>query len=668
MPQPHPTWKRVGGILVSMLLATSAINPSVALAAQTKTSKSETVHVSVDASGEVKEIKVESLVDGPADEPLEDLSTLQDISPKDEEDTFVQNGESLVWTTPDGKVTYEGTSEQAVPVEVKVSYTLDGKTVTPDQLADASGHLVVRFDYKNNSTYECTIGGKQETIHTPFVCMSAALLDSKIFSNVEVTNGRVIEDKGGLAVIGYAMPGLSESLGDDVDELDVDIPEYVEFSADVEDLVLDPIYTIVTPELFDSLDSSALDLDLGDIDEGSDALSDAMGKLIEGSGSLGGALGQLADGSSQLGGGMAELKKQLGLLPEGVAALSGGADTLSSGLGVAAGVSEQLSGGASSIKDATSGAKELVSGAAASVDGAQTAIGEASGALAGVDGTVSSAATVKDAASAVSGAATAANESLGEAASNLDTAQGGIEGAQSVLSGLTDEQREALGDALPALEEQLTTAQTGVSGAREAQTKATDQLQAANEATSTLVGVADQLDTVSAASSTVQGKLADAATAAAGAAQGLAYAQGALEPLAEGAQSLSDGASTLADQLGQASGGAQTLAEQLSTLSTQAPMIVTGVDVLGTGIDQLSGALSATADGSNQLTEGLRTFDSEGIQELLSSLKDFSSSFDGASDRMDALRDAAKAYDTFAGKVEGQDGSVRFIYKTEQIG
>ena len=91
-------------------------------------------------------------------------------------------------------------------------------------------------------------------------------------------------------------------------------------------------------------------------------------------------------------------------------------------------------------------------------------------------------------------------------------------------------------------------------------------------------------------------------------------------------------------------------------------------EVRTTGTSAFTTGLLAAADGSGQLAQGLRTFDSEGVAKLIDALNELDDGMGDVSDKLDALREAADGYDSFAGKTEDQTGTVRFIYKTPAIG
>ena len=104
-------------------------------------------------------------------------------------------------------------SNGQVPVDMKISYTLDGRQVQPSELAGQSGQVTIKFDYVNNEKRTVEIDGQKQDIYVPFLMLTGMILDNEHFSNVEVKNGKLINDGSRQIVMGYALPGLREGLG-----------------------------------------------------------------------------------------------------------------------------------------------------------------------------------------------------------------------------------------------------------------------------------------------------------------------------------------------------------------------------------------------------------------------------------------------------------------------
>lgn len=319
--------------------------------------RDETVYVLAGADGSVRKVIVSDWLkntDGLSQ--IKDSAKIQNVENVKGYETFSMDGNVRVWDAMGADVYTQGVSDEAVPIEVAVSYTLDGKPIAPDQLAGKSGKVVIRFDYTNNLYEEVEIGGKTEKIYVPFAVVTAMLLDSDNFSNVEVVNGRVFNDGDHTAVVGMALPGMQENL--DLDAEDLEIPSYVEVSADVTDFELEPMFTAAVCDPFKEIDLDEVE-NTDDLTEALDKLTDAMDQLMDGSSQLYDGLGELLEKSEtlssavdQLAAGADALKDGAGSLQTGADQLKQGAESLGTGLTALDGKSEQLLGAAGQTFDA----------------------------------------------------------------------------------------------------------------------------------------------------------------------------------------------------------------------------------------------------------------------------------------------------------------------------
>ena len=223
-----------------------------------------------------------------------------------------------------GEACWQGTSDKPLPVTMSVSYTLDGKAVSPEALAGKSGHVTIRFDYTNSQYETKVVNGRAQKIYVPFAVLTGALLDSDRFSHVSVTNGKLVEDGSHTAVVGMAFPGLQESLDLSTDKLE--IPTYVEIEADVQDFTLDTTLTLVSNGFFNDMKDEELDTgELDSLSSDMDKLTDAMTQLIDGSGELYDGLDTLLSSSKKLANGVDQLTSGLKKLDANSAALNDGA-------------------------------------------------------------------------------------------------------------------------------------------------------------------------------------------------------------------------------------------------------------------------------------------------------------------------------------------------------
>ncbi len=338
-----------------------------------KNVKDETVYVLAGADGSVEKIIVSDWVkNAQGADRIDDVTGLSGIENVKGDETFTLGGDgSCVWDARGNDIYYQGGIDRELPVSVAVSYALDGQPISPEELAGKSGKVTIRFDYANNQYEMVSVNGKQEKIYVPFAMLTGLLLDNDVFSDVSVSNGKVMNDGDRTVVAGLAFPGLQDSLGLDRDTLD--LPEYVEITADVEGFALETTVTLAANGLFNEAAGQDGGFDgLDELDGRLDELTDAMGQLIDGSSRLYDGLCTLLDSSMELvsgidrlAAGAAQLRQGAGGLSAGAAQLQAGAASLSQGLNQLAGSSGTLNAGAAQVFQsllATAGAQLRAAG------------------------------------------------------------------------------------------------------------------------------------------------------------------------------------------------------------------------------------------------------------------------------------------------------------------
>ncbi|MBP3869033.1 MAG: hypothetical protein J6D38_07960, partial [Solobacterium sp.] len=360
--------------------------------------KDETVYIITDASGSRQSVIVSDWLkntDGSAS--ITDESSLKDIENVSGDESFTKNADGTITWDAEGKdIYYQGTTDKELPVEVKISYELDGKPVTAEELAGKSGHVKVHFDYINNTEETVTVNGKNETVKIPFAMITGMKIDQDKFSNIEVTNGKVISEGKTSFVVGMAFPGLAESLDMDSTLTNADIPEYVEIEADTTDFELGMTMTVAGNNLLENLNletdgevseledkvnqlvdaSKQLEDGTQALKDGTAELKDGTGQLLDGTNTLKDGSSKLKDGASELADGTAKVNDGAGSLKDGAEKVNAGAGQLKEGSVSAAAGADQLAQGTSQLKDgavaldagiakAQAGAKNLEAGSTA---------------------------------------------------------------------------------------------------------------------------------------------------------------------------------------------------------------------------------------------------------------------------------------------------------------
>lgn len=691
---------------------TTTINVS----AEAETSKDETVYVLAGADGTVQKIIVSDWIkNAMATDSLDDKTELSDIENIKGDESFTLGGDnSCVWDAQGNDIYYQGNIEKELPVQMSVRYTLDGQAIAPEALAGQSGHVTIRFDYQNMQYEEVLLDGKTEKIYVPFTMLTGMLLDTEVFRNVTVSNGKLINDGDRIAVVGIAFPGLQEDLAISKEKLD--IPDYVEISADVENFEMGMTMTLATTELFGAIDSDKLDLH--ELSDAMAELTDAMGQLMDGSSRLYDGLctlleksGDLVSGINKLAEGTAQLKAGAESLDSGAAQLQAGAAQLSSGLNTLNANSSSLNGGARQVfSSLLSMANTQLSEAGLSVP--TLTIDNYASVLDGVIASLDDTAVYQAALEQVTATVNANRGMIEEKVTEAVQAQVEAEVSAQVTAavretvtqavheneaqfraavirqalGMTVEEYEAAVEAGLVTQEQQDAVNAAVEAAMQAEIDArmqSEEIQAQiNAVTQQTVGEQMQSDEIQAliGSNTelqVQQAISKAMSSDAVQAQLSAAAEGAKSVIALkssldsynafylGLITYTSGVSSAAAGANELKTGADALKAGTSELSAGAAELLQGIQTMKDSTPALVDGITQLRDGSMELSDGLKQFNEEGIQKLIEAVD---GDLEGLSDRIRVTADVAKHYTSFSGICEEMDGDVKFIYKTDSIG
>ena len=534
---------------------------------------------------------------------------------------------------------WQGTTDKPLPVTMHITYTLDGKSVSAAELAGKSGHVTMRFDYENTQYETKTIAGKSQRIYVPFAVLTGAILDSDNFRNVSVTNGKLVDDGDHTVVVGMAFPGLQENLALDTDKLE--IPSYVEVSADVTDFSIETTLTVVTNSVFNDVDEDKLDKDaLDELSDDLDKLTNAMEQLMDGSDELFDGLDTLLDKSHELADGVGQLSSGLKKLDASSAQLNEGAKTVFNTLLDTANkqlqANESLSEAGITIPTLTiSNYADVLNGVIAKLD-PDSVIAQAE-AVARQQVT----AAVRAQEDTVRAAVT---EQVRQNVSDNVTAAVKASVLEGVLKsqGMTQEQytvaddtvKYAVGSAVDA-KMNTETVQQNISATVSAQMASPEVKALIDQNTEQQISLLIEQNMNS---ETVRAQI-DAATAqaSAGAKQLLALRQ-----QLDSYNTFYIGLQTYTAGVAEAAAGAVKLNKNM-------PDLIDGVKKL--------------RDGSLELADGIKELNEEGIEKLVDA---FDGDLTELSDRLQATIDVSRDYRSFIGSGDSGDG-VKFIFRTDAI-
>ncbi len=660
-------------------------------------SKDETVYVLAGADGSVQKIIVSDWVKNAlGSSSLHDVSGLDNIENVKGDESYTPGGDNAkVWDAAGKDIYYQGNIEKELPVGLSVTYQLDGKSITAAELAGKSGKVTIRYTYTNRQYETVEIDGKQEKIYVPFAMLTGLLLDNKVFSNVTVTNGKVVDDGSRTVVVGIAFPGMQSNLNLSAETFE--IPESVEITADVQNFKMTNTVTLATNELFSRLDVSRLDGKAEDLKASLHDLTDAMEQLTDGSSKLYDGLntlleksGQLIDGINQLADGAARLKDGAGTLDSGVAELLDGAGQLADGLGQLSANSATLNGGAKQVFDtllSTANTQLAAAGLTVPTLTVENYAAVLDSVIASLDDATLEAKVQAAAKEKVTAAVNQQRDTVAAAVTEAVRAQVQAQVIAAVRAnvqtrvvatlGMTDEQYAAGVAAGVVTAEQQ--AQIGAAVDARMQSDDVQALVAANTdaqmqtaEVQALVSAntdeqIEQLIAANLASEEVQAQIAAGlAQAKAGRESvvnlkaqlnsyntfytGLAQYTAGVDSAKGGADRLTAGAGQLKDGTAELKAGLEQLYDGTLTVRDGAPALTDGVTQL--------------RDGAMSLSDGLKQFNEEGVQKLVDIAE---GDLAGLLTRIRATVDVSRDYNNFSGIADGMDGQVKFIYRTASI-
>ncbi len=581
--------------------------------------KEEMVYIFANSDGSVDHTLVSACLKNPDSlSSINDVSDLTDIVNVKGWEEFYKNGNSLTWTANGADIYYQGKSQKELPVSVNITYLLDGKKISAQDLAGKSGKVTIRFIYENHSKKQITVGKNEETLAVPYLAVTGTMFDLNQFANIEVTNGSVLTDGNRAVVLCLALPGMTESLQLEDDSL---LPDYAEITADVSNFSLAGTVTVFTSQPFQSIANKDLDsLD----DFNIDSLSDAISKLSE-------ASTQLEDGSSEL--------------YEGAVSLLSGATSLDNGVKDLFQGTTQLNSGASSL---ASGTKELSSGAKTVQDSVKTLDVGIQNTKSGVDKLAEGYTPVLEGVSVLTQGLKQTTDGIHSLSDGMDTVYESltqtIVANEQVLEGLKQVYAAAPSENFAKMIQTLEVTITG-------------QKQIAASMTDGGKGLKDGITSLSAGTKTVFDGITSLNAGLNTLSEGTLSLKDGLTQLSEGSSKLVTGTSSLYQASVQVKDGATTLFDGTKTL-------VDGASDLKEGSSKLKVGASNLADGTKTLADGIAEFNETGIQKLVAI---FDSDIELLIDRLSAMTDLVSKENNFSGLMEGMDGSVCYLLKTNEI-
>ena len=619
------------------------------------TDKKETVYVEMNADGTVTKTTVSDVLKVKGKDNISDVSDLTDITNISGDEAFTTDNGKLIWENKGKDISYQGTTTKSAPIDIKVSYYLDDKEISPEDLAGKSGKVKIVYDYTNNSK---EVAGN----FVPFITLTGMILDDN-FSNVTVDNGKVVDYDDNKIVVGYAAPGFKDHLLDTIDKAkdyisDIDIPESVTITADVKDFSMDMALTVATSELGD------IDLkdtfDFSDIEEKMDELKDGTDELVNGATKLNNGANELKSGSSKINSGASDIAKYTSTLSDGTKELLGKYSIFNQSL------LEALASADDGAGKLNKGAKDLSSGLAtakAAFEDTKKSQGLNNGAKALNKGAKEANAGVKQLAQTLQGTPSSIQTQIDGIIAKLNAATGGLISSEKVLNQIVEGINGAVTKGMD-----LNTVLT----AKGLDVNTYYTLLQAYYSVQTLESVKSTFEAqISASAADIQKLLAGMDSLEAGTTSlssevtklysGIKQLNTGAATLAKGTADLKSGTGELKSKIGAAS---PQIKSGIGTVNSGASQISDGAKTLAAGTKTLDNGIVTLANGTKDLKDGTIKLNKEGISKIT---EIFGEDTKDAVNKIEDVLNAGKKYNSFSGINSDMSGDVKFIFKTAEI-
>lgn len=667
--------------------------------------KDESVYVKADASGKVNETTVTEWLKNPNNGKTEDVTELQNVENVKGDETYTTDSEgSVSWKSEGKDIYYQGTTDKELPVDVEITYTLDGKKVEAKDLKGKDGKLEMKVQYTNQSKETVDVSGESVEMYTPFAMVTAMMLPNDEYTNVTIDHGKIVSDGDKNIVVGLGFPGMEENLNLEGKDIDIDIPDSFTITADVKNASVGPTMTVASSDVLeqfglDEIDSfDDLSDSVGELENAAEQLTDGSAKAADGSSALADGSNTLATGAGTLADGTSALATGVKTLADGVNTLNSKSGDLTKGVSdLATGVND-YTGGVSALSDGSSKVSAGAEGLKKGLETAQTGIGDLASGVGTLksgfegNGTVENPGANNLANGTVQaiGATSTAIDNLAALIKDMAGNQGAVQ-AQATINGkdqaveaavnqlvsagiVTEENKESCAAAIRTAVNDHISAEAKVTSEK-ASADPTGAIEAAKTAVGTAstyaAGLQKNVGALYEGTKTVQGGVEDLK-------KGNSQLAAGAKDLADGTSALASGTSTLNDKSSllvagtsklkeggnQLAAGVGQLAAGASSAATGVGEVAKGAGALKTGADTLADGAGTLADGNKTLADGMAEFKTSGIDKIADV---FSGDIENVTSRIDAMMTLGRNYKSFAGIKEDMAGSTKFIIETEGV-
>ena len=666
-------WKKgVIVVLTGSMIATT-VTPVFA-EDQTSVGKEEVIYINLQNDGNLKDVYAVNIFGKGNVTDYGDYSSVKILNT---EDKLTQKDDKVTFHASKDRTYYEGKmKDTTIPWNIEVTYTLDGKQYTAEELAGKSGNLQIHFKITKNEACE-------GDYFDHYALQAAFTLDTDKCSNI-VAEDATIANVGSDKQLSYTMlpgEGIDTTITADVKDFAMDavsingLPLSLDVDVDDEELMNQ------VNELIDAIDK--LDDGAGELKDGTGELQDAaqgnlqggVKDLLSGAGQLQNGAGELQDGGTQLQDGTDQLKSGADELYKGITSLNNGIISVQRGLNALNQNSEFLASSSSDVNTALQATQTQLNNISVSTDeltmlvtgstGIKNGLGDLSSGLTALQSSVSYNAYKK----AMSdkgvnidnlqtnnqntidalNAQIAVQKEAGEDTSQLESIVQLLKGNQATISGT--------GTYLVEVNKNIG---TSASGAEELNKKYASVDEGIQQIAETVSGMSDQLNTLKAGIDELTEKYGEL--------------DGGIQAYTSGVSELASGYSQIVTGSGSVLAGSKSLKEGTSELYGKTGQLLSGIASFYQATGSLKDGTGKLDDGVADLLVGIENL-YDGAGELKGGAGELRDETDGMdteiSDKIDDMLDSITGGDaetvSFVSDKNTDVDSVQFVIQTEAV-
>lgn len=267
--------------------------------------KQEVVYASMTATGAVKHLYVVNELFSEEPVMVKDFGTYNEVVNLTDSTNIACESDSVLCTVESESFAYQGNLASAdLPWNVSITYELDGKVCSPEEVAGKSGDLKISIETTQNRAID-------PLYFDNYLLQITCTLPMDHASNIATDEGAIALNGSNTAVTFSGMPGKTGSYA---------------LTAHVEDFEMDGVSIAAIPfsMAIEAPDSSALIAQFDELIEGTDKLDTGAKDLEEGTTAFAAGTQQLESGTAQLQGGAQELSAGVAAYVAGIAQISDG--------------------------------------------------------------------------------------------------------------------------------------------------------------------------------------------------------------------------------------------------------------------------------------------------------------------------------------------------------